>query len=276
LINHGAAAFKRPAGQCFLDFMKTIPNDGLIRVPGFLNREGLLPCSPETLAEVLVHKNYDYEKPAEVRDFLVRILGAGLILTEGEEHKFQRKHITPAFSFRHIKELIPVFWSRSTAMRDGILAEMAENPESDGRKVVEINDWATKVTLDIIGVAGLGRDFRSLTTTNDPLVENYEEILEPTTEKLVYFVFNLLFGIRFVSWLPWKLNQRMDATTGALRAFCLNLVHQKKSLMKQEGDASLDILSLLIKSNCFGDDTLVDQLLTFIAAGYFLPHSIHL
>ncbi|EHK97567.1 putative Sterol 26-hydroxylase, mitochondrial [Glarea lozoyensis 74030] len=83
-------------------------------------------------------------------------------------------------------------------MRDGMFAEMADNPEADGRKVVEVNHWANKVTLDIIGVAGLGRDFKSLTATNDPLVQNYEEILEPTTEKLVYFVFNLVFGRRFL------------------------------------------------------------------------------
>ncbi|EPE32078.1 Cytochrome P450 [Glarea lozoyensis ATCC 20868] len=268
IIKHGTAAFQRPAGQSFLNFIKTIPNDGLIRIQGFFHREGLLICSPEALAEVLVHKNYDFEKPAEVRNFLVRILGKGLILTEGDEHKFQRKHITPAFSFRHIKELIPVFWSRATAMRDGMFAEMADNPEADGRKVVEVNHWANKVTLDIIGVAGLGRDFKSLTATNDPLVQNYEEILEPTTEKLVYFVFNLVFGRRFVSWLPWGLNQRLDTTTGNLRAFCLDLVREKREKMKIEGEGEKDILALLIRSNCFGDDTLVDQLLTFIAAGH--------
>lgn len=37
--------------------------------------------------------------------------------------------------------------------------------------------------------------------------------------------------------------------------------------MKGSEKEGLDILSLLIKSNNFADDMLVDQLLTFLAAG---------
>lgn len=247
--------------------MEAIPNSGLILVPGFFNSPGLILTNAESLAEVLVRKSYDYEKPTEVRNFLRQVLGDGLILTEGEEHKFQRKHLLPAFSFRHIKELVPVFWSRSLKLREEIGKEISEKRGGDGSAVVELNHWANKVTLDIIGVAGLGRDFKALSNADDPLVKNYEEILEPTSEKLVFFIFNLVFGRKLVSWLPWGLNERLMATTGTLRGFCHDLVREKRETMKKEGSEQLDILSLLIKSNCFGDDTLVDQLLTFIAAG---------
>lgn len=152
-------------------------------------------------------------------------------------------------------------------MREEICKEIDDNKDGDGRAVVELNHWANKVTLDIIGVAGLGRDFKALSNADDPLVKNYEEILEPTSEKLVFFIFNLIFGRKLVSWLPWSLNERLMATTGTLRGFCHELVQQKREIMKKEGEEQLDILSLLIRSNCFGDDTLVDQLLTFIAAG---------
>ncbi|CAG8957287.1 hypothetical protein HYFRA_00010710 [Hymenoscyphus fraxineus] len=268
IIRFGGSGFQRPAGQRFLEFIETIPNEGIIRVPGFFNSEGILLANSEALAEVLVRKSYDYEKPTEVRNFLREILGDGLILTEGDEHKFQRKHLLPAFSFRHIKELIPVFWSRSIAMREQIIKEMQETGEPDGQSVVELNHWASKVTLDIIGVAGLGRDFRALSNADDPLVKNYDELLEPTSEKLVYFVCNLIFGRRLVSWMPWRLNERLMTTTGTLREFCLEFLQQKKEVMKMESAEQLDILSLLIKSNCFSDETLIDQLLTFIAAGH--------
>ncbi|KAF4636874.1 hypothetical protein G7Y89_g1199 [Cudoniella acicularis] len=264
LLRYGTAAFERPAGQAFLKWMTTIPNDGLLQIPGFFNSRAILPTNPETLAEILVHKNYDWEKPSELISFLRLVLGDGLILTEGEEHKFQRKHISPAFSFRHIRELIPVFWGKSVELRDGVECEMRENEGG----VVEVNHWANKGTLDIIGVAGLGRDFRALAHADDPLVKNYEEILEPTKEKLVFFVCNILFGRRLVSILPWKLNDRLKETTVDLRRFCYQLVREKKDLIEKHGEEQLDILSLLIKSNCFSDDVMVDQLLTFIAAGH--------
>lgn len=41
----------------------------------------------------------------------------------------------------------------------------------------------------------------------------------------------------------------------------------KKMLLKQDCKNQVDILSLLIKSNDFSDEMLVDQLLTFLAAG---------
>jgi cytochrome P450 len=37
--------------------------------------------------------------------------------------------------------------------------------------------------------------------------------------------------------------------------------------MKNESQESVDILSIMIRSNDFSDDNLVDQLLTFLAAG---------
>lgn len=64
-----------------------MPNQGLIRYSYVLNIERILLANPEAIAEVLVKKTYDFEKPGEARVALGRILGIGLILAEGEDHK---------------------------------------------------------------------------------------------------------------------------------------------------------------------------------------------
>ena len=46
-----------------------------------------MPTSPEALSEVLTTKSYDFVKPSMLRNGLGRILGTGLILAEGDEHK---------------------------------------------------------------------------------------------------------------------------------------------------------------------------------------------
>lgn len=51
-----------------------------------------------------------------------------------------------------------------------------------------------------------------------------------------------------------------------LRGACRQLIQERRELKASEKEG-LDILSLLIKSNNFADDMLVDQLLTFLAAG---------
>jgi cytochrome P450 len=242
--------------------MNTIPNDGIIRLTGFLHTDWLLLTDPTSLSEVLVHKAYDYEKPSFIRQLLRVVLGDGLIVVEGDEHKFQRKHASPAFSFRHIKELYPLFLSKAVEMKECVAAK------AQGDKEVEINQWANKATLDIIGVAAFGRDFHSLTTSDNELAKNYEEILEPTANKVAFFVTHLFLPRWLIAKLPWDLNESLARTTGVIKRCTRQLVQDKKELIKNGSENQVDILSILVKSNDFADDMLAQQLLTFLAAGY--------
>lgn len=176
----------------------------------------------------------------------------------------------PAFSYRTIKELYGVFWTKAVALTQAVAADIQDNPETASEKnsaaIVEINHWSTKVTMDIIGLAVLGRDFNSLKNGDDPLVALYEEVLEPTPEKSLFFTLHL-FGLESViKMLPWKVNERLRYTTGELRRICRKLLDDKKEKVKTEGEQK-DILSVMLATNTFGDDNLIDQLLTFLAAG---------
>jgi cytochrome P450 len=261
--------FKKPPGQDFLLWMQEIPNDGIIMFRAFGYQPRLVLTNPKTLGEVLVQKSYDFYKPRPLRTFLRRILGDGLIIVEGDEHRFQRKHIMPVFSFRHIKDLYPMMWKKSVALTHGVAEELNEASEKGRTGVVEMNHWANKVTMDIIGLAGLGREFNAIKNSDDPLIRNYEELLEPTAEKLTYFAMQIIFPQAIVNRLPWKLNERVRIITRNLREVCTRLVVEKREAIKMNSDESenLDILSVLIRSNNFSDTQLVDQLLTFLAAG---------
>ena len=69
------------------EWINEIPNNGMIRFTTVFNQERLLLTSPETLSEVLVSKSYDWEKPKQMRQGLGRILGVGVLLATGEDHK---------------------------------------------------------------------------------------------------------------------------------------------------------------------------------------------
>lgn len=267
IIGHSMIIFRKPNGSGHLQLMKETLNDGLILTRGLFHGNRLILSSPATIADVLVNKSYDFEKPAWARNFLRKFLGDGLLMTEGDEHRHHRKLIMPAFHFRHIKELYPVFWSKSIDLCNTINGLLQE----DSARVLEIGHYSTQVTLDIIGLAGLGRDIRSLHNSEDELIATYEEILEPTTEKGLYFLLHLAFPSWFISALPWKLNKRVKITTSNLKRICTDFVTERKANMKSESPEkqdSRDILSIMIRSNDFSDQNLVDQLLTFLAAGH--------
>ena len=76
-----------PKESVHSEWIETIPNNGIIAVRGIFNEERVVPTDPKAMAEVLTSKAYDYGKPSFVRHALIRILGDGILLVEGEEHK---------------------------------------------------------------------------------------------------------------------------------------------------------------------------------------------
>ena len=76
-----------------LEFINTIPNNGLIYYTTIFNRERLLVTSARALGEVLVQKNYEFIKPLQLRQGIGRILGVGILLAEGDEHKVGRSGV---------------------------------------------------------------------------------------------------------------------------------------------------------------------------------------
>lgn len=233
-------------------------------------------AKPRLFADLLVHKCYDFAKPKLIGAFLRRILGDGLIVVEEDQHKFLRKNTMPAFHARHIKDLYPMMWAKAgiltkTLTREIENAAAAEGEDAKGSSVVELTSWASKVTLDIIGIAGMGREMNVVEKASDPIQELYEELLEPDREKLLFAMLSLAIGFPVVRLLPWKMNNLFIYLTTSLSRVCRELVKEKREAVLKKDDDHFDILSLLIKSNNFDDEVLKDQLLTFLAAGYVPP-----
>ncbi|KAI2465869.1 cytochrome P450 [Annulohypoxylon bovei var. microspora] len=266
-------ATKTTQAELLLDIIQDVPNDGIVALRE-VTESRLLITGPSVLADLLVHRSYDFEKPQNMRKFLSSIIGNGLVTTEGEDHKFLRKNSLNAFSFRRIKDLYPMIWKNSLAfteaLEENVRQQSSETNTACKRPTgkAEMTRWASKVTLNIIGIAGLGRDFNVFDNSDDPLVESYETIFNPSKEMLLYFILSAWFSVRLVRMLPWKMNQVFEHAGSTLRRVCSQLVRDKrKAIQKNEGD-NVDILSLLIKSENFSDTAVCDQLLTYLAAGH--------
>ncbi|KAL2351287.1 cytochrome P450 [Cryomyces antarcticus] len=235
LINgHASRILKEPSGAPFREWVEHVPNDGLIRYKFLFNKERVLLTSPKALGEVLVTKNYEFIKPPHLRSGLGRILGIGILLAEGEEHKRQRKLLSPAFAFRHVKDLYPLFWSKSI---ESVAAMTASIKQASGTtekpsNIIEIGNWASRATLDIIGLAGMFLPFWLLKR------------------------------------LPVKRNDEIEAASNLIKRTCYDLVQAKKAKMAKGERTDNDILSVALESGGFSDEDLVNQLMTFLAAGH--------
>ncbi|KAI1619118.1 cytochrome P450 3A4 [Exophiala viscosa] len=271
IIGHMHLRVARPVGEEPLKWIQEHPDADLIRLRGFLNSEALCMIGPQAIAEVLVTKNYDFIKPPKAAGFLARVLGNGLVVVEGDVHKLQRKHIQPSFNFRHIKELYPIFWRKSVDVVKRIRADLVDEASKTPPGVSELSFWAPKVTLDLIGIAGIGRDFHTVISNEDELAQTYEKIMEPRFEIFLLFSLTVLGARWALKLLPTdarNVDRWFTLQTDKLRDLCRQLVVEKKRWMKATGEDSADLLSKLIQSNNFSDNELVDQVLTFLAAGH--------
>ena len=226
-------------------------------------------------------KNYEFIKPAQVRNGIGRILGIGILLAEGDEHKAQRKNLMPAFAFRHVKDLYPTFWSKS---REAVHA-MTEKVKTIGQKeavltapenksvsrepdVIEVGEWASRATLDIIGVAGMGQDFGAIQDPNTPLNKTYRSLFKPTRQAQILGFLSLFLPGWFLKNLPIKRNGDIVEAAKVIRATCRQLIRTKKEKLEKKELTDIDILSVAMESGGFTEENLVDQLMTFLAAGH--------
>ena len=86
-LGHFNLIRKQPTGEPQRDWIDHVPNDGVIVYHWFMNEPRVLLTTPKALAEVLVQRSYEFVKPQRMREGLGHILGVGVLLAEGDEHK---------------------------------------------------------------------------------------------------------------------------------------------------------------------------------------------
>ena len=107
--------------------MENVTNEGIIRFQGMFNQDILLLTNPRALGEMFVHEGYNFEKRPGIRDLLRVILDDGLIVTEGDGHKFQRRHIMPSSTSAASRNCIRFFGRR-------LLSSRSASPQTWRRK----------------------------------------------------------------------------------------------------------------------------------------------
>jgi cytochrome P450 len=114
-----------------------------------LGETRVFPYTPTALSAFLNSPNYI--KPPRETGFIKVIVGDGLVTAEYEEHKRQRRILTPAFAVCQVREITPHFWFKANQLAES-WGPLLDNQSDAG---IEVSQWMNRVTLDIIGLAGL-------------------------------------------------------------------------------------------------------------------------
>ncbi|KAI5478309.1 cytochrome P450, family 46, subfamily A (cholesterol 24(S)-hydroxylase) [Pseudohyphozyma bogoriensis] len=262
---------------------------GAMYYKGILGESRLVFTDPTALNYVLVQHPYDFPKPPAVRGNLGRILGKGILFSEGEDHRRQKKLLTPAFSPSHLRHLAPTFFEQSYRLRDKWtelinertvqtwsfkdeatddafreLAKEAAEPEA----VLEVSYWLSKLTLEIIGLTGFGYSFGSFDSDEPtPLAKAFSGMasarsngrITATQMFIGRTLGNLISHLPFLVYLPLKSIKRVRKGLETMESESTKIIKQaKRELMESGGESAReerkDLMTLLLKSNLTATD----------------------
>ncbi|KAI0673974.1 cytochrome P450 [Trametes maxima] len=244
----------------------------------------LWTLDPRAIQYVLAHP-YEYPRPEGKRKMHLKILGRGLLFVQGEEHRLQRRILNPAFGPAQIRDLTEIFVRKSIELRDIWITAT-----KDGIARVNVTKDLSRMTLDVIGLAGFGYDFHAL----DPL-EKHNELgvafrqlfsNAPPVSSILPLLRDLFPVLKLI---PSKRMAVALRAAAILRRVSKNIVGDRKAEVMREASGKhlngverkdlqgRDLLTLLIKANMardipesqkLSDDAVVGQIPTFLLAGH--------
>jgi cytochrome P450 len=210
----------------------------------FLNDPGLI-------WEILINQPQNFIKERTQRRMKI-LLGEGLITSDGEVHKRQRRIAAPAFHRQRIQNYGAMMVDRANAMRG----------EWQAGKQIDIAAEMMRLTLQVVARtlfnADVTQDVQAINDEVNVIMDLYNFLIAlPRAEAMLHWPIPGLMRFR-------KARKRLDA-----------VVHRMIEEHQRDGVDRGDLLSMLIASrddegdhSRMSDEQLRDEVLTIFLAGY--------
>lgn len=209
-----------------------------------------IPVNPELVQRVLLDNAANYAKPAIVKGLLGPVIGRGLLTSDGELWRAQRKIVAASFAPAAVDALVPVFASAAEATAAGW--------ESGGR--IDMQAEATATTMRIISNSLFAGDER---LTSPAAIAHIAAALEAFSEARV----QALLGLPVIPLTPRAFKGRRGQVY--LRETLTRVVRDR-----QHGEPGDDFLGKLIGAlhghfdPAEAEDLAIDNAATFYLAGH--------
>uniref|UniRef100_A0A0W0FSC4 Cytochrome p450 n=1 Tax=Moniliophthora roreri TaxID=221103 RepID=A0A0W0FSC4_MONRR len=224
------------------EFLRTMESYGPTSVyNGFFGAKVIHTFDPKALYHILVKDQGAYDEMGWFLQINKLLFGEGLLATEGEKHRRQKKLLNPAFASLHLREMVPIFNSVA--------------------RTVDMFPWLSRAAFELFVQAGLGTSFDPLTdeTSAHPYSAAMKDVL-PYIARVIgaggtlFLPFVEHFGtpefrLKVVEMMPFKLFK--DGLTYAYYMWDLSseIFHGKKSKVVSGEEKGKDLLSVLIHAN---------------------------
>jgi len=216
----------------------------------WLNRHAYFISHPDYVRQVLVDQADKFYKAPIYRDLLSYFLGNGLLTSDGDFWRRQRKLAQPAFHTRRIQAYAEVMVDYT----ERLLGQWQPGQTRD------INRDMMRLTLGIVAKTLFDADIdQDANRVGNALTD----ILEVTTERIQS-------PIQVIpDWIPTPGNRRRKAAVRDLDSIVLGIINQRRASGEDRGDL-LSMLMLARDDADLGmtDQQLRDEAVTIVLAGH--------
>ncbi|KAG1882732.1 cytochrome P450 [Suillus subluteus] len=245
-------------------------------IPSVLGQTRIVLCDPRAIAHFYARETWTYVQTPLSLALLESSVGRGLLWSQGETHRRQRKALTPAFSNAAIRKLTSVFYDSAYKAKGAW--DTAIESSKDGDAVIEVQNWMNHISLDSIGIAGFSHDFGSLDGKRASVTEVFDTFGNNQKVSAVNQVLLLLASaFPIITKIPNKrrnLVKKLGVVMGEISNDLLIRSRREKDVNMSGKDEEKSIIGLLIKSE--GQDAelhmskeeVVAQMKVLLVAGY--------
>ena len=156
-----------------------------------------------------------------------------------------------------------------------IKAELASQSSTGKPAVVNMEDWAARVSLDIISQAGFGVSFDALTQPRNQLNRWYTAAFIVDEKTRPWLMLSTMTHPKFTNLLPIQRVQNKLQGNKEVRKWVLESITERRKTSSGVGDQDLferkgqkDIISAVMKIQTLNTQGLVEQSLTLLGAGH--------
>jgi cytochrome P450 len=209
---------------------------------------------PDYVRHVLVDNSKNYGKQTRGYSKLRSMLGSGLVTSEGEFWKRQRRIANPAFH----RERIAHFSELMVTCADEMLGRWSEYIVSG--KPFDVSREMMRLTLRVIGLTMLSTDVEAQSSAVGDAID---DLLHITIHRI-----NTVLG--WPEWVPTAENRRYDRARNTLDKIVNDMIAERR----RSGEDKGDLLSMLMAARDpetgegMSDTQLRDEAMTVFVAGH--------
>jgi len=214
---------------------------------------------PDAIRHVFLDNAQNYPKDALQLEKLGSALGRGLLTSEREEWRFQRRTVAPLFQPSSVAAYLP--------MMVGAVAAMLKRWETaaDNGAVLDAAREMTALTYDIISRTMFSNE-----------IETGADVMSAAMTRFfdTHGRVNLWDIVKIPTWLPQPARWRLRPATRVFREEVRRLLEQRRVRQAAGQPVPNDLVTLLAAARdpetgaALSEETIHDNLVTFIGAGH--------